>query len=297
MRNVICILILILTLLLTLLSVLYNKPITHSHYGLRICTWNIEWFGLLHDKEHLDSLNIPMYSKMITNMHQIRYHMNIIRPDIICFQEIASTETLTVLVKYLSEYTLYSDRSIITPGSQYNVFLVKHNIPVSSFEVIDIKHKMIRIDFKYNGDIVSLYNVHLKAGRSGTFYKTRIKQLDVLQHYIKKSGNTNIIICGDLNSSPGSIELTMLEENYINILFSRKCHLKLEDKTSIWFDVNKNESIESFEQGLVDYMFTSRSMFNLVNDIYIYNIMYQKIFATDSSNKISDHYPVILELN
>jgi exonuclease III len=286
----------ILIIILILNCIFLYSKITYKK-GLRICTWNVEWFGLPQNKELFNSIDLPLYDKMIDNMYDIKYYMNIVNADIICFQEIASTITLNVLTEYLKDYDLYSDASVVGKSQQYNVFLVKKNINVTLFKVLDDKHKMIRLDFKYNGEEISLYNVHLKSDYSGNFARKRREQTDFLYDYIQKHDNKNIIISGDMNSDPGSEELKKLEEKFINIIFSRKSMLPLGKRNTIWWDKDENDLITKDEIKLVDYYLTSINIYNMVDQMLIFTILYQKLFEEDSANKISDHYPIILDLH
>ena len=285
-------------LILIIIIILYLFFKAGKRKELRICDWNIEWFGMPKFKEIFASIDMPLYNKMIDNMYDIKFYINIINPDIICFQEIASTSTIQTLSEYLIDYNLYSKPDLVKHDQQYNVFLVKKAIPVVRFVVIDDKHKMIRLDYTHNGETVSLYNVHLKADYGGVEYShIRTKQTKFLQDYIIQNYNPNIIITGDTNSQAGSKELRILEDNYINVIFSRKCSLNIEKKNSLWYDKNSNDNISSDEIYLIDYYLVSKNVYNTIDRMLIYNILYQKLFKRDVSNKISDHYPIILDLH
>lgn len=285
----------VLTVIIIVIIYLYPKGNCKS--GLRICGWNVEWFGLPKNKEIFSSIDMPLYNKMIENMYDIKFYLDIITPDIVCFQEVASTSTIQTLTEYLLEYDLYSDTNLVKADQQYNVFLVKKNVRVNKFVVIDDKHKMIRLDFQHNGETISLYNIHLKADYEGDFSGIRTEQIKFLYDYIKNEKNHNVIITGDTNSQPGSKELGLLEKNFVNVIFSRKCEIALEKKNSMWYDKDTNDLISDNEIYLIDYYMVNYNMYKLVNRMSIYTILYQKVFKHDVSNKLSDHYPIILDLN
>ncbi|MCJ7802876.1 MAG: hypothetical protein MUP82_11030 [Candidatus Marinimicrobia bacterium] len=278
------------------IMVVYLYPKGNCKQGLRICDWNVEWFGMPKMKEIFNSINMPLYDKMVDNMYDIKYYIDLIAPDIICFQEVASISTIQTLTEYLLHYDLHYDSNLVKSDQQFNVFLVKKNVQVIQFVVVDDLHKMIRLDFRHAGNNISLYNVHLKADYEGNFSDIRVKQTQFLNDYMKQNYNPNTIITGDTNSQPGSKELEILENTYINVIFSRKCHLKVEKKDSLWFDKDKNDTISGNELFLIDYYLVSRDAYKLVDQMMIYAILYQKSFQYDISNKISDHYPIILDL-
>ena len=285
-------------LILIIIIILYLFFKAGKRIKLRICSWNIQWFGFPRKKEMFASVDMPLFYKMIDNMYDIKYYMNIINPDIICFQEVASISTIETLSEYLNVYDLYYQPDLVKPDQQYNVFLVKKIIPVVRFVVLDDIHKIIRLDYSYNGETVSLYNVHLKSNHGGDYSHFRTKQTKFLQDYIIQNYNPNIIIAGDTNADPGSNELRILEDNYINVIFSRKCSLKIEKKNSLWYDKNFDDHISSDELYLLDYYLVSKNVYNTIDQMLIYNILYQKLFdGDDVINKISDHYPLILDLN
>lgn len=267
--------------------------------GIRICSWNVEWFGLPNYKGVFNNTNLGLYDKIVQHLYSIKYYIDIIKPDIICLQEVASVETANILHEYLIDYDMYSDTTIITHDKQYNLYLVRRSIPVTFFKVLDDKHKIIRLIFKYNSEEISLYNVHLRSDYSGDNSNKRTQQTKMLYEYIKSVNDNNVIITGDTNASSGSKELNILENNFINLIFSRKCNINIIDKYSLWYDKNNNDIITSDEIFLVDYFFTSQNIYKIVDQMYIYHILYQKIFSEMfkiNSNKISDHYPIILDL-
>jgi exonuclease III len=276
----------------------YIKSIKHQD-GLRICSWNVEWFGLPKNKDMFSEVNnMPLYDKTIENMRDVNYHIQVINPDIISFQEVADLTTIEVYKNTIQDYDIFYKPDMLRNGNQFNVFMVKKHINVIKFDVIDEHHKVIRIDFSYNSDIISLYNVHLKADYEGNFAQVREKQIQYLYTYITDPDNYNVnsILTGDFNARPGSYEMKIIDDKFINVLFTDKSDLNLESKYSLWIDENQDSLMTKEELALTDYFFVSDRVYDFVNKMYINKILYQKLFTVDVNNKISDHYPIILDM-
>ena len=296
---IVTITILILLILITYIYRRYIQSIKQQD-GLRICSWNVEWFGLPKNKNMFSQVNnMPLYDKTIENMRLVNYHIQVINPDIIAFQEVADLTTIDVYKNMIKDYDIFYKPDMLRKGNQFNVFLVKKHINVIKFDVIDEHHKVIRIDISYNSDIISVYNIHLKADYEGKFAQVRQKQLQYLyNNYMLDPDNYNVntIITGDFNSEPGSYEMKQIDDKFINVFFTSKCDLNLEGKYTLWIDKNQDSIMTKEELALTDYFFVSDHVYDFVNKMYIKKIMYQKLFSTDTNNKISDHYPIILDM-
>ena len=85
----------ILLAVLALMKDIYYKPYT------RICSWNIEFFGLVDIEDETQSY-----------YQEIAKRIKIIDPTIVCIQEVSSIVGAKFLVEYLPEYNLYIDNKI-----------------------------------------------------------------------------------------------------------------------------------------------------------------------------------------
>lgn len=295
---IVTITILILLILITYIYRRYIQSIKQQN-GLRICSWNVEWFGLPKNKNMFSEVNnMPLYDKTIENMVSVNYHIQVINPDIIAFQEVADLTTIDVYKNMIKDYNIFYKPDMLRNGNQFNVFLVKKHINVIKFDVIDEHHKVIHIDISYNSDIISVYNIHLKADYEGNFAQVRQKQIQYLYNYMIDPDNYNVntIITGDFNAEPGSYEMKQIDDKFINVFFTSKCDLNLESKYTLWIDKNQDSIMTKEELALTDYFFVSDSIYDFVKKMYIKKILYQKLFSTDTNNKISDHYPIILDM-
>lgn len=216
--------------------------------------------------------------------------------NVICLQEVSSIPVIEKLQELMSNYKLYYPKKSLKNEKslflQFNVFLVKENIKVSTFHEINKKNIYLKVIDPIKHESINIYNIHLKSDYDKNSSEIRQKQIKELINSITTKNN---ILCGDFNSEIGSPELNLLDKNnFVNILISRKNDLPNLKTNTIWMDKNNNNQINSNELKMIDYFYTDYKLYNRVTNLFIKFIFYQKIHNNDILLKISDHYPIIL---
>jgi endonuclease/exonuclease/phosphatase family metal-dependent hydrolase len=144
--------------------------------------------------------------------------------------------------------------------------------------------------------------VYLKYQNVFTFQaeKQRINELKTLIQDAKQFQNEHIVIIGDFNDNYGSKSLQLLVNNdFINLLFTKKYTGSFYDKYTYWKDTNNNDIIEENEVRDLDHMFVNYNMYRSVSIINIDHVMPHMIADVDKTldvykrSRLSNHWALI----
>lgn len=292
--------VIILLLSLVIIYLLFKQ---REKKNLTILSWNVEWFGYSKRKQISDKLNINKTEneKLIDNLILVKNILYETRADIICLQEVSSVPIIKKLHEYLNDYYLYYPKSVENKKQddflQFNIFFVRKFIKVNEFKEFNKKQIYLNFIDPVNKESIHLFNIHFRSDFKRFSSDIRQKQVKELLNNIKhiNGNNENTIISGDFNAEVGSPELNILiDNNFINVLISRKNDLPNVKTNSIWMDKDNNNIINKNELRMIDFFFTNYKFYKKVTNSFIKFIFYQKVHKDDVLLKISDHYPIIL---
>jgi endonuclease/exonuclease/phosphatase family metal-dependent hydrolase len=259
--------------------------------SIRVCSWNVEWFGLAKSDVSTEINAGETIATIIRNLHTVVATVKKSNPDILCIQEVASPDTIAKLMTLLPSYKLWTPK-IESAGHQYNVIITNSGVNVTDHGVLETTPKMVYVVI--DNDTVVM-NIHLRSDYTGDNSIERQKQIAVLLKWLDSRKFKNILVCGDFNSNVGSFELKMMDEQFINLMMSRKYTGSMAKKNSIWMDKNSSGTVDLNELFLIDHFYVNYGLFKKVSDVYIDRLVYEKVFKYDSLDKISDHYPIIFD--
>lgn len=286
----------------------------------RICSWNIEFFGTKNVNDH----TLSYYNDIVRRIE-------IINPDIVCIQEVASVHALQHVASKLQDYSLFiSDnvtdnnaRGIETSGFDYvhremnaradgkaisqllcNAVLVKKKINVVRFETIHertIKCTYYDENIKEN---VSVYNIHLPSDRAQNNSASRYR---ILQNLLADAidAKENVVLCGDFNAKKHSPEIQLVMSNQfhesndiIRSLYYQKYDLTDETTASstFWRNTNRDNLVDTIELTKIDYFFVSNPLKHHIRGGFVDTS--NCIHGIDTIlNKSSDHCMLVLDLS
>lgn len=253
------------------------------HVSIRICSWNMEYFGVDMVKH-----NTELYYRNVI------FYMRQVDADILCLQEISSIDNIKLLEKMLGNYRLIVDTEEIKKQIHFNVFLVKKHIDIIEFKTHDPKIIALTVFDPAIRQPITIYNCHLKSDYSGINNITRERQLRFL---ITKITASNVIITGDFNSVSKSNELKILtKKSYINLFDSYTNSIPY---YSHWYDKDCSSTIDRGELSQLDHFFVSPSLINKVkNRRVLKDVCTNAMNIIDNSMYyISDHCPIIMTLH
>ena len=251
--------------------------------SIRICSWNMEHFGVKKVKH-----NTELYYRNVI------FYMRQIDADILCLQEISSIDNIKLLEKMLGNYRLIVDTEEIKKQIRFNVFLVKKHIDIIEFKTHDPKIIALTVFDPAIRQPITIYNCHLKSDASGINNITREQELRFL---ITKITASNVIITGDFNCVSKSNELKILtKKSYINLFDSYTNSIPY---YTYWYDKNRSSTIDRGELYQLDHFFVSPSLINKVkNRRVLKDVCTNAMNIIDNSRYyISDHCPIIMTLH
>jgi len=274
---------------IVLILILLNNINTLYTLNIKILWWNLyNFFDTTDDPKKDDKiLSIEEYNKKISLVVE---KIKKINPDIIGLGEI---ENINVLkdIALKSGYAYYYLEEGNDPRGIDIALLSKYKIE----EYITSKNRIIPYDenpnYKFSRDLtVAVLNInnikfyilttHLKSMiKNGKNEKKKRAQifgiLDIIEEIYQKENSPNIILMGDFNSHRYTEALNILEKSgliILNYLYNEKYFYTYNNKKDLdYFIINKNikEKIKSK---------------NL------------KVFNKKDFIKISDHFPLLLEI-
>ena len=271
----------VLLAILALLKDVYYKPYT------RICSWNIELFGLI----DIEDQSQPYYQ-------EIAKRINVIDPAIVCIQEVSSIVGAKFLTENLPDYNLYINNKIAKENQEIfsensldtiiqqlrkknrgklindllmNCFLVKKNIHVKDFQTIHRRCvKLTYVDpFVNNGEDVTIYNFHLPSDYSNNNSDKRKEILSEVMSQIENPISKNVLLCGDFNALKDSYEIsTLLDNNFldsrdiIQSLSHQKTNAHSVDmwNTISWEEDDYHGNLEGKIERRIDFFFVSKHL-------------------------------------
>lgn len=152
---------------------------------LKICTFNT-WFSPYKRQERLNNL--------------IKY-INLINPDIICFQELIK-DTYNQLKSELS-YKYYYPLNINQQNGYGCAIMSKYDfINCNTIYVPSNMHRnIISIDIKINNILLNISNIHFESEFYEKINEIKIKQYKYVSNYLEEEykKKRNIILCADTN--------------------------------------------------------------------------------------------------
>ena len=304
--------------ILTLYRDVYYKPYT------RICSWNIEFFGLVDIEDNSQSYYQETAKRILIN-----------DPSIVCLQEVSSVTGAKFLLEYLPGYRLIISDKISENNSQLfnsstledivqsigsdvsdgivnrllmNCFLVKKDIHVKEFSTIHPRCiKMTYFDKHIeNGEDVTIYNFHLPSNYIKNNSQTRKEILHKFIYTIDDPKETNIVLCGDFNALKSSDEIAILTDHHfydsceiIQALPYQKNNTHPFDKwsTMTWNDpTDTRVNMEGRKNTRVDYFFVSKHMYRHVLGGFTDKTHCNGNLG-DLMGEISDHCAIYLDLS
>ncbi len=209
-----------------------NKPDT-----LSVVTWNIEHFVDAYDNPYTDNsrednppVNMEERRRLLTDA------IRSLDADVVVFQELESDSYLQVISEeYFPEMGYRVFAALESPDWYMNVVMMSR-IPVGIFysyahaetPIIGqtdedgnpssqsfTNNRMWTADLLVNDDYgITLTGLHLKAGRGERNEAWRLGQIELLRSHLKLlskiNPERNMLITGDLNTTPGSREFNRL---------------------------------------------------------------------------------------
>ena len=251
--------------------------------SIRICSWNMEFFGV-----NMVKHNTELYYRNVI------FYMRQVDADILCLQEISSIDNIKLLENMLGNYKLIVDTEEIKKKIMFNVFLVKKHIDIIEFKTHTSKIIALTVFDPAIRQPITIYNCHLKSDHSGINNITRERELRFL---ITKITTSNVIITGDFNCVSKSNELKILtKKSYINLFDSYTNSIPY---YSHWYDKNRSSTIDHGELFQLDHFFVSPSLINKVkNRNVLKDVCTNAMNIIDNSRYyISDHCPIIMTLH
>lgn len=310
---------LILTILL--LTITFYK---HSYYRpyTRICSWNIEFFGLVDVHDNTQSYYQEIAKRMVVS-----------DPDIICLQEVSSIIGANFLLNYLPGYSLLIDDKLANKNHQMfnassldnvlsqissatddnivtnllmNCFLVKKHIRIKDFFTIHPRCIKLTYFDKHvgNGEYITIYNFHLPSDYSENNSRTRENILTDFIYNTPHPKKKNIILCGDFNTTSEK-ELSVLTENGFHDsrdIISCLPHHQTIHPSDMWSTMkwnvynNRDINIEGRKESRVDYFFVSKYLFRHVIGGFTDKTQCNGNLG-DIFGEISDHCAIYMDIS
>ncbi len=197
--------------------------------------------------------------------------LNEFRPDILCFQEIdTSDQNLKKVEKYkyqLADFSntfirskkIYGVASFYSPLSCQLISSRSFNLPTNLYQIISfILHRnrnprtVLRNEFvfKKSGKKVSVYNIHLTPASTNSL---RIKQIQNTLDDLPLEKNIATILAGDFNYPYGRRKFELLIKNYeleeattnVNFTLERRILKKISLKLKLDYVLYKNLKLKS----------------------------------------------------
>jgi len=204
---------------------------------LNVVTWNIEHFVDEHDNPYIDNgrENNPS-DELPERRKTLAKALKAIDADVVIFQELESDSYLRMFAdKYLSNMGYEVFAALESPDWYMNVVMMSR-VPMGLFHSYAhintpipgqtddegnpasqtfINNRMWTADLLVNDNYqLTLTGVHLKAGRGDRNRAWREGQINLLRNHhrmlMAQNPQRNMVVMGDLNSTPDSPEFQML---------------------------------------------------------------------------------------
>lgn len=237
---------------------------------LKIATFNVEnLFDAHNDGSEYRDFVIGKSShskdKYIKKLISVSNHIKTINADIIAVQEIENYGVLKKLAS-LSGYSFFQFAG--DKDAPFGIGIMsKIKIEDSKqYEVYGVKtRKILRTDFKFNHNIISVFNVHFPSAKNG--YSQRLKAMNTLISALKNVKNA--IVVGDFNTA------------YKDRLFNKIYDMGF---VNLWATIPKHDRKSHISNRAIDQVLLSKDFFSAIS--YKHN----SFFAIDNLHKISDHF-------
>jgi len=254
----------------------------------------------------LNCFDSPLSLNRIKRINKLISEILILKPDILCLQEITFSKTAYKLknIFELNELNvLFNDDSVFNRGglfvassfpilkAEFDRF--KDQGPLLSFQVTDrvmgkgFQKTTLLIDHKE----VVLFNVHFAC----VYNNNSVKETETLRNQCNQLVNTikkekgDVIVCGDFNFSP-------VNEQYLNFLSSTKL-IDSANASLVTVSMNNTNRQGLYKIGAnlkLDYIFISS---NLSRDIGS-QVVFDDLFNVENRRvHLSDHFGLLTRLN